>query len=155
MNWEEIFDVEEDINGLWKKWKSAFFRCMEQTTSKRKPCTNKPQTNPRFNSFLAGMIRRRNRLFKVTKDALGFAQQGMLNHQPGLAAVGVISIGRANFIQQIPPAAESVEQRTSRRVVSEPDLLRAWCLQSTNERRQTNGIHSHRDWISLCSALGR
>ena len=49
---------------------------------------------------------------QVTKDALGFAQEGMLNHQPGLAAVGVISIGRANFIQQIPPAAESVEQRT-------------------------------------------
>ena len=49
---------------------------------------------------------------QVTKDALGFAQEGMLNHQPGLAAVGVISIGRANFILQIPPAAESVEQRT-------------------------------------------
>ena len=64
VNWEEIFDVEEDINGLWKKWKSAFFRCMEQTISKRKPRTNKPQTNPWFNSFLAGMIRRRNRLFR-------------------------------------------------------------------------------------------
>ena len=32
-------------NGLWKKWKSAFFRCMEQTISKRKPRSNKPQTN--------------------------------------------------------------------------------------------------------------
>ena len=64
VNWEEILDVEEDINRLWKKWKSAFFRCMEQTISKRKPRTNKPQTNPWFNSFLAGMIRRRNRPFR-------------------------------------------------------------------------------------------
>ena len=29
---------------------------------------------------------------QVTKDALGFAQEGMLNHQPGLAAVGLPSV---------------------------------------------------------------
>ena len=37
---------------------------MEQTISRRGPCTNKPQTNPWFNFFLAGMILRRNRLFQ-------------------------------------------------------------------------------------------
>ena len=47
-----------------KNGKSALFRCMEQTISKRKPRTNKPQTNPWFNSVLAGMIRRRDRLFR-------------------------------------------------------------------------------------------
>ena len=47
-----------------EKWKSAFFRFLEQTISKRKPRTNKPQTNPWFNSFLAGMIRRRICLFR-------------------------------------------------------------------------------------------
>ena len=65
VNWEEIFDIEKDINGLWKKWKLAFFRCMEQTISNRKPRTNKPQTSPWFISFWAAFfIQRRNRLFR-------------------------------------------------------------------------------------------
>ena len=64
VNWEDVFDQEEDMNGLWEKWKAAFLASMDKSIPKRKPCSNRQRTNPWFNSYLSGMIRRRNRLFR-------------------------------------------------------------------------------------------
>ena len=64
-NWSWVFNDENDINTVWKRWKSQFFREVQSFIPRVQPQSqNKMSQPPWFNKSIRQLLRKKDRLFK-------------------------------------------------------------------------------------------